>query len=246
MKTPKLVLFDYGNTLVYEPLFDQPSGFRAVLAHCTDNPRGITPEDLAEAYSPALGKLMNASRAAGADLMDQCVKRRIYEDFSLRFDLEPTALELVFWDAASAQGRPMPGVAGFLRELRRRNIPTGIVSNTNFREESMKARVARYLPEHGFAFVLCSCEYGTRKPAAAFFRLALTKAGVRPEEAWYCGDNPLCDVIGAHDAGLFPVHYVCPELPCPYRSPSDLVEPDFPHLRIGSWEELTAVLDACE
>ena len=246
MKTPKLVLFDYGNTLVYEPLFDKEAGFRAVLEHCTDNPRSVTPEDLAAIYGPALGQLMKASRAAGADLMDMCVKRRIYEDLGLRFDLGQEALELLFWDAASAEAVPMPGIADFLRELRRRGIPTGVVSNTNFREESMRARLARFLPEHEFAFVLCSCEYGTRKPAGDFFRLALQKAGVKPEEAWYVGDNPRADVFGAHRAGLFPVHYDNPDIPCPYRSPEDELIPDCPHLRITEWGELLSALDPAE
>ena len=246
VKTPKLILFDYGNTLVYEPLFDKEAGFRAVLEHCTDNPRSVTPKDLAAIYGPALIKLMEASRAAGADLMDMCVKRRIYEDLGLRFDLGQEALELLFWDAASAEAVPMPGIADFLRELRRRGIPTGVVSNTNFREESMRARLALFLPEHTFAFVLCSCEYGTRKPAGDFFRLALRKAGVEPEEAWYCGDNPRCDAFGAHEAGLFPVLYDCLDLPCLYRSPADELEPDFPHLRIGSWGELLSALDPAE
>ena len=92
--------------------------------------------------------------------------------------------------------------------------------------------------------ILCSCEDATRKPAPAFFRLALRKAGLSPEEVWYCGDNPRADVWGAHGAGLFPVHYVNTELPCPYRSAADELEPDFPHLRIGDWSELLPALDA--
>ena len=31
MRKPELILFDYGNTLVYEPAFDREAGFRAVL-----------------------------------------------------------------------------------------------------------------------------------------------------------------------------------------------------------------------
>lgn len=244
MRKPDLILFDYGNTLVYEPAFDREAGFRAVLEHCADNPRGIGPVDLARAYAPALERLMSASRAAGADLMDMCVKRFIYEDFGLTFSLDPVLLERVFWDAAGP-GKPMPGIGSLLRELKGRGIRTAVLSNMNFREENLKERVTRLLPEQDFEFLLCSCEYGTRKPAPEFFRLALVKAGLEPEQVWYCGDNPRADILGAHDAGLFPVHYVCPELPCPYRSPADELEPAFPHLRISRWEELLSAIDSC-
>ncbi len=245
MRRPKMLLFDYGNTLVYEPAFDREAGFRAVLEHCTANPRGVGAADLAEAYAPALEKLIAASRAAEADLMDMCSKRMIYESLGLRFSMDLVALERVFWDAAGP-GKPMPGIRAFLPELARRGIRSAVVSNMNFREENLRERIDRLLPEHHFEFVLCSCEYATRKPAPAFFRLALAKAGLEPEEVWYCGDNPRADVLGAHRAGLFPVHYVCPDLPCPYRSPADELIPDCPHLRITEWGELLSALDPAE
>ena len=245
MQKPKMLLFDYGNTLVYEPAFDREAGFRAVLEYCTANPLGVDARRLAQAYAPALERLIAASRAAEADLMDMGSKRMIYEGLGLSFSLDPVALERVFWDAAGP-GRAMPGINALLSALKARGIRTAVLSNMNFREENLIGRIRRYLPENAFEFILCSCEYGTRKPAPEFFRLALGKAGLGPEEVWYCGDNPRCDVWGAHRAGLYPVHYACPELPCPYRSAADELEPDFPHLRIGDWQELLPLLDGCE
>ena len=245
MKKPKMLLFDYGNTLVYEPAFDGEAGFRAVLEHCTANPRGADAAQLAAIYAPALEKLMSASRAAEADLMDMCIKRLIYEELGLRFSLDPVLLERVFWDAAGP-GKPMPGIRQLLPELEARGIRSAVVSNMNFRGANLEERIRRLLPENRFEFVLCSCEYATRKPAAAFFRLALLKAGLRPEEAWYVGDNPRADVFGAHRAGLFPVYYDNRDIPCPYRSPADEQIPDCPHLRITGWGELPAALDAAE
>ena len=243
MKKPKMLLFDYGNTLVYEPVFNGENGFRAVLELCTANPRGVDAARLAAVYTPALEKLMSASRAAEADLMDMAVKRLLYEELGLRFSLDLIALERVFWDAAGP-GKPMPGINAFLPELERRGIRSAVVSNMNFRGVNLRERIDRLLPENRFEFVLCSCEYATRKPAPAFFRLALIKAGLEPEEAWYVGDNPRADVFGAHNAGLFPVYYDCPGIPCPYRTPSDEVMPNCPHLRITDWGELLTALDA--
>ena len=242
MKKPKMLLFDYGNTLVYEPSFDGEAGFRAVLNFSTENPQGADAARLAAVYAPALEKLMSASRAAEADILDLCVKRLIYEELGLRFSLDLVALERVFWDAAGP-GKPMPGVRAFLPELERRGIRSAVVSNMNFRGANLEERIRRLLPENRFEFVLCSCEYATRKPAAAFFRLALRKAGLEQDEVWYCGDNPRADILGAHNAGLFPVHYCRTDIPCPYRAPQDEMEPDFPHLRITEWGELLTALD---
>ncbi len=241
MRLPKMILFDFGHTLVYEPVFDQPAGFRAVLSHCTENPRDVSPEALTERYTLALGRLVEASRLAGCDFQDMAAKRLLYESFGLRFSVEDLELERVFWNAAGP-GSPMPGVEELLRALKDRGIRTGVVSNMNFRGKNLEARIRRILPEADFEFVLCSCEYATRKPRREFFHLALTKAGLPAAEVWYCGDNPRCDVQGAHDAGLRPVWYDN-ALACPYRSDSDRVEVACPCLHIREWGELTALLE---
>lgn len=241
LQAPKMILFDFGHTLLYEPVFDRPAGFRAVLEHCTHNPRGVTPEDLSLDYARALGRLVEASRASGCDFQDMAVKRLLYESRGLRFSLDDMALERLFWDAAGP-AQPMPGVEALLKELKRRGIRSGVVSNMNFRGENLSARIRRCLPESDFEFILCSCEYATKKPRREFFQLALSKAGLPAEEVWYCGDNPRCDVLGAHGAGIFPVWYDN-ERSCPYRSEGDRVEVTCPCLHIREWEELTAALD---
>ncbi len=240
MRKPEMILFDYGNTLVYEPAFDCAAGFRAVLSLCTANPRAVTAEALDGLYREALDRLLEASRRADCDFMDMAAKRRIYESLGLRFSADLTVLERVFWDAAGP-GTPMPGVSELLGELAAKGIRRAVVSNMNFREESVRGRIDRLLPDNGFEFVLCSCEYATRKPRGDFFALALEKAGLPAGSVWYCGDNPRCDVLGAHAAGLLPVWYDN-DLVCPYRSEADRVQIDVPCLHIREWGELSAVL----
>jgi putative hydrolase of the HAD superfamily len=46
---------------------------------------------------------------------------------------------------------------------------------------------------------------GVEKPDPAIFRIALDRAGVRPEEAIYVGDHPFFDVDPAREVGLQPV-----------------------------------------
>ncbi len=241
MQAPKMILFDFGHTLVYEPVFDQPAGFRAVLEYCTSDAADVTPELLSQRYAQVLGRLSEASRLAECDFQDMAVKRLLYESLGLRFSLDDMALERVFWDAAGPASA-MPGIRELLAELKKREIRTGVVSNMNFRGENLRRRILRCLPDSDFEFILCSCEYATRKPRREYFELALRKARLPASEVWYCGDNPRCDVQGACDAGLWPVWYDN-DLACPYRSEHDRIEVNCPCLHIREWRELTAFLD---
>ena len=45
MHHPKMILFDYAHTLLYEPDTDFVRGERAVFAHVTGNPGSVTPEE---------------------------------------------------------------------------------------------------------------------------------------------------------------------------------------------------------
>ena len=44
MNRPKMILFDYGGTLLYEPKFDLLRGERAVFRYIKENPQNVTPE----------------------------------------------------------------------------------------------------------------------------------------------------------------------------------------------------------
>ena len=43
------------------------------------------------------------------------------------------------------------------------------------------------------------------KPAPDIFLYAAAQLGVKPEELYYVGDNPINDVTGARNAGMVPV-----------------------------------------
>ena len=43
MRTPKMIFFDYGQTLVSEAAFDGVRGTAAVMRYAVSNPRRLTP-----------------------------------------------------------------------------------------------------------------------------------------------------------------------------------------------------------
>lgn len=244
MRKPEMILFDYGHTLVFEPAFDYLAGCRAVLSCCVSNPLHITPEMLAERSGESFRRYQKLSQDNDLDMMDMCAMRLVYESLRLTFDRSLVALERVYWDAAGP-AHPMPGVPEMLKALRQRNIRTGVVSNMNFREENLINRIDRLLPENEFDFILASCEYATRKPRKEYFDLALTKASLSPEQVWFVGDNPRCDIEGSANAGLFPVLYQSEEY-CPYRAEHDKVEVGCNCLKITDWAELLEAIDGAE
>jgi len=46
MNKPKMILFDYRQTIISETQFDGIGGTRAVLANCVNNPHNISAEDI--------------------------------------------------------------------------------------------------------------------------------------------------------------------------------------------------------
>jgi len=52
---------------------------------------------------------------------------------------------------------------------------------------------------------LVSGAVGIAKPDKAIFHRACSQLGIHPHEAWFVGDNPINDAIGARNAGLVDV-----------------------------------------
>ena len=84
-----------------------------------------------------------------------------------------------------------------------RGLKTGIISNTMFswanRELLRKYNLQKY-----FDVLIFSDEMGRLKPDPVIFRAALSRLGVKAENAIMVGDEP-ADVIGARAVGMRPI-----------------------------------------
>jgi HAD superfamily hydrolase (TIGR01549 family) len=94
--------------------------------------------------------------------------------------------------------RPLDGVVGALRRLRRAGLELACVSNwdVGIGEQLEKAGLAAYL-----SAVVSSAETGAEKPDPRVFAEALTRLGVQAERAVHIGDDE-ADQAGALAAGL--------------------------------------------
>jgi HAD superfamily hydrolase (TIGR01549 family) len=85
-----------------------------------------------------------------------------------------------------------------LRELRRRGIPLGVVSDIGW---DLRVHLAHYGLLDAFDTVALSCEMGVEKPDPRIFLKACADLGVDPRSTLMVGDNPVRDG-GANAVGI--------------------------------------------
>jgi len=211
MNYPKMILFDYGQTLVNEQKFDGIRGTAAVLAHATKNKYNRTAAEVqavADSINEELGRFdPKRKHLFQIEVPNHMFTRYLYESQGIELPLTSKEIDRIFWDAASP-GEPSDGIEDFLSFLEDQGIRTGVISNITYDGELVRERITTQIPNHGFEFILATSDYMFRKPNHRIFELALENADLRPEEVWYIGDNYECDVIGARGVGMFPVWYL--------------------------------------
>ena len=237
---PEMILFDYGQTLIAEARFDGLKGAAAVMAHAVENKYRLTPEQVqreADAINRELQRTDPATRAQRTvEVPNHMFTAYLYESLGIRINLSPAEIDRVFWDAASP-GTPTEGVRDFLEFLWQAGIRTAVLSNISYAGSVVAERIHRLLPDNHFVCILATSDYLFRKPHPRIFRLALEKAGVKAENAWYVGDDYACDLAGARAAGLLPVWYQG-AIGFAQAAHEDV-------LRVRAWPELEAILRSC-
>lgn len=107
MKYPKMILFDYGHALLYEPGWDSVRGNKELLKYVTKNPNNCSLEDVIKGAELIFGKYIEGARKMGYDIPGQIGNRVLFEYLGIEFSLTPLEMETVFWNAAS-MGAVMP------------------------------------------------------------------------------------------------------------------------------------------
>ena len=233
MKMPKMILFDYGQTLIAEQKFDGIKGTEAVLKYATKNKYNLSAaqvQEKANAINKELGRFDPQKRhLVQIEVPNTMFTPYLYESQGIEVPLSNEEIDTIFWDAA-APGKPTEGMKDFLEYLKNNGIRTGVISNIAYAAAVVAGRINRLMPENAFEFIITSSNYMFRKPNRRIFDLALEKAELAPEDAWYIGDQYECDIKGASSIGLFPVWYVG-AIDLPYTEDKNI-------LTVKSWNEL--------
>ncbi|MDJ0725167.1 MAG: HAD-IA family hydrolase [Prochloraceae cyanobacterium] len=92
-----------------------------------------------------------------------------------------------------------PDTIPFLRKWQKQAVELGIISNFD-------SRIYRVIAELGlkdfFSSITISSNVGAAKPNSQIFIAALQKYDLKPEKAWYIGDNLKEDYYGAKAVGI--------------------------------------------
>lgn len=241
MKYPKMIIFDYGHTLLYEPGWDSVKGNAELLKYAVKNPHNCTLEDVRKGAELIFGEHIGNIHKIGYDIPAQVGNRVLYEYLGIEFSLTPLEMETVFWNGAS-MGAVMPDAGKMLDYINKKGIRSAVISNLLWSGAALTNRLNRLLPENQFEFVMTSSDYLMRKPNRILFETALRKAGVCADEVWYCGDNPQADVEGASQVGIFPVWYDN-DTDKNYKDRSGERNPKCDHLHIREWNEMVDILE---
>ena len=241
MTHPKMILFDYGDTLICEPDFDTLRGEKALMDYVVANKHHLSAEEIND-FAQELFARTGSARQNGWELHEWQFQKLLYEYLEITLGISLPEAERIFWDNASA-GAVMPGAEKMLDYIKAKGIRSGVISNISFSGQALTERINRLLPNNQFEFIIASSEYLFRKPAPILFELALKKAGLQSGEVWFCGDNITADIEGSANAGLFPVWYEELSVENPWIDKNIGKTPRCAHLHIHSWDELIVELE---
>lgn len=239
---PKMILFDYGNTILYEPGYSTFNGEKALLKYISKSRKDYSPEEI-HALSSRIYEEARVARENGFELAEFQLKRMLLDYLGIELSISMEEAERIYWENTS-DGAVMPKADIMLDYINSRGIRSGVISNISFSGTVLAERINRLLPNNRFEFIISSSDYGFRKPNPLLFELALNKAGLDASEVWFCGDNIRADVEGAANAGIFPVWYenLTIEKPTWVQKYNGL-KPDCVYLHIHEWDELIEVLE---
>lgn len=241
MKYPKMILFDYGHTLLYEPDWNSVRGSEALLKYAVKNPNNLAVDDVGKSAELIFGQHVESIRSIGYDVSGQVCHKVLYEYLGIEFSLTPLEMETVFWNGAS-MGAIMPDADKMLDYINKNGVRSAVISNLLWSGDALTERLDRLLPNNQFEFVMTSSDYLVRKPGRILFDIALQKAGLSSDEVWYCGDNPRADIEGSSRAGIYPVWYDN-DTGKDYKDRSKERLPQCEYFHIREWNEAIDLLE---
>lgn len=207
---PLVISFDFWNTLA-SPNKDY-SNFRSILIK---HYSALSDEDSREVYKKLKSELDKESELFGTGL--SCVE--CFEMLLKRLHHSPKTIKtnarILKREVQNLARNMYPEISRettlMLRKLQLKGHGICLVSNTNF----ISGSTLRYVlqKEYGVFFdaMLFSDEEMIAKPSVDLFNKAAKLMGVANQDVLHVGDNLICDVQGASNAGMQTLHVKNPE-----------------------------------
>jgi putative hydrolase of the HAD superfamily len=215
----KSILFDYGHTLVWFPHYREIQ-----LLSVRNMQRRLR----------ALGVSTEASRIQA--LIDEFAHRRKIQRVGIDAEFREILSGLgvsdyseddlqqiihLHWRPYVKDARARKGAKDLLNHLKSKGFKLGIVAN--IWSGGMNPALEKLGLDSFFDATIASVDVGYQKPEPEIFQLALTRLRLNAKETIMVGDNPISDIQGAHNLGIYTVRL----MRGPNRTEPDTVEADF-------------------
>lgn len=198
----KVVIFDIDNTLYSFDAAHQVA-FAALLDYA-QRELGIAPDEFRRLHKE-MNQELKGRMGSCAAIHNRLIR---YQNILERLG-KPVGHALrmsdLYWNTLLDAMQPSPGAAETMQRLKARGLKLGAGTDMTARMQFVKLERLGLLPY--IDFLVSSEEAQAEKPAPALFDLCVEKAGVRPAECLFVGDNLEKDVHGAQAAGLQALWY---------------------------------------
>ena len=222
----RTVIFDWGGTLTPWHTIDHEALWHEV---CVSHYSTDRAPEVARA-------ICAAERAAWQAIERSQVSATLTQVFERAQVTATDAILASYFEAWEPHTITDPEVAPLLRELRRRNIRTGVLSNTLWPRSAHERCLVRDQVRDLIDGTVYSSEIPWTKPHPGAFRAAMAAVGEDdPACCVFVGDRPYDDVHGAKSIGMRAVLMQNSDVP-----PFDAAVPD---ARISRLSELIGYLD---
>ncbi len=184
------VTFDVGGTL----LRPWPSVGHVYARLAREFGMAVSPEVLNERFAAAWKAKTEFHHSR------QCWKKLVIETFASFGSVSEQMFALIY-DAFKSRDvwQVEPDLSMVLTELRKRNLPLGIISNW---DERLRPLLDDLDLTGYFNAIVISCEYGQPKPAPGIFQEAARRLNVPVANILHVGDSFEEDIQGAGAAGM--------------------------------------------
>lgn len=195
--SPTAVFFDVDFTLIYPGPTFQGEGYQRF---CAGHGIAVEPARFGHAVRAA-SVILDAQQqhVYDHDIFVRYTRRIIEEMGGSGPELDACAREIYDEWAACHHFHLYDDVAPVLRELARRGIKIGLISNSH---RSLASFEQHFELEGLISAAISSSEHGYLKPHPSIFEAALQLAGVGPEESMMVGDSLPHDIEGALRVGM--------------------------------------------
>lgn len=95
-----MIIFDYGNTLLYEPDWNSDRGDLELCKYITKNPNNCTIDDIRQEIEIVFNEIGKVRSVMHYDIPCTTGNRLAYEHLGIEFSLTALEREIIFWTAA--------------------------------------------------------------------------------------------------------------------------------------------------